>query len=76
MHFVDERYDHGPIFFRLPVLIRPDDTPETLAGRLNEKERAWQSFILNLVVKGFITLVEGKVQYANYNLEQLCLGRR
>ncbi|MDD5031829.1 MAG: formyltransferase family protein [Patescibacteria group bacterium] len=56
MHFVDERYDHGPIIFQLPVLIRPDDTPETLAGRVNEKERAWQSYILNLVVSGHIRL--------------------
>ncbi|MDD5291061.1 MAG: formyltransferase family protein [Patescibacteria group bacterium] len=60
MHFVDERYDHGPIIFQLPVLIRPDDTPETLAGRVNEKERAWQSFILNLVVNGHIRL-EGEM---------------
>lgn len=56
MHFVDEKYDHGPIIFQLPVLIRSDDTPETLAQRVNEKERAWQSYILNLVVSGHIRL--------------------
>jgi len=31
MHFVDEAaYDHGPIIFQLPVLIRPEDDAESL----------------------------------------------
>ncbi|HYA86886.1 MAG TPA: formyltransferase family protein [Nitrospirota bacterium] len=64
MHFVDENaYDHGPIIFQMPVLIRPDDDAETLAKRVNEKERAWQSYILNLVVHRQIHLEEGKVFY-------------
>jgi phosphoribosylglycinamide formyltransferase-1 len=64
MHFVDETaYDHGPIIFQMPVLIRPDDDAETLAKRVNEKERAWQSHILNLVVHRQIYLREGKVIY-------------
>ncbi len=64
MHFVDETaYDHGPILFQMPVLIRPDDDPETLAKRVNEKERAWQSYILNLVVHRHIYLREGQVFY-------------
>jgi phosphoribosylglycinamide formyltransferase-1 len=64
MHFVDETaYDHGPIIFQMPVLIRPDDDAETLARRVNEKERAWQSHILNLVVHGQIYLKERQVVY-------------
>ena len=64
MHFVDETaYDHGPIIFQMPVLIRPDDDAGTLAGRVNEKERAWQSHILNLVVHRHIYLSNGQVQY-------------
>ena len=64
MHFVDETaYDHGPIIFQMPVLIRPDDDAETLAKRVNEKERAWQSYILNLVVHRQIYLEEGKAFY-------------
>ncbi len=53
-------YDKGPIFFDLPVIIRPDDTPDTLASRVNEKERAWQSFVLNLVLHGDIQYVDKK----------------
>lgn len=61
MHFVSEEYDRGPVFFEMPVIIREDDTPETLAKRVNEKERAWQSFILNLVVHREIRLENGRV---------------
>jgi len=66
MHFVDETaYDHGPVIFRMPVLIRPDDDAETLAKRVNEKERAWQSHILNFVIHGLISLRHGQVLYKN-----------
>jgi len=64
MHFVDDvAYDNGPIIFQMPVLIRPDDDAETLAKRVNEKERAWQSHILNLVVHRYIYLSQGRVVY-------------
>lgn len=64
MHFVDETaYDHGPIIFQMPVLIRPEDDAESLAKRVNEKERAWQSHILSLVVHGHIHLKDGQVVY-------------
>jgi folate-dependent phosphoribosylglycinamide formyltransferase PurN len=64
MHFVDEAaYDHGPIIFQMPVLIRPEDDAESLAKRVNEKERAWQSHILNLVIHRHIYLKDGQVVY-------------
>ena len=75
MHFVIDRgedksaYDQGPVFFCLPVLIRPDDTAETLAARVNEKERAWQAIVLNWVVHKLIHLEKEddawKVVYEN-----------
>ena len=61
MHFVDEIFDHGPIIFKIPVIIRPDDDHETLAKRVNEKERAWQGFILNCVIRGDIYLIDSTV---------------
>lgn len=66
MHFVSEEYDRGPIIFQFPVLIRDDDTPETLAKRVNEKERACQSFILNLVVHGQIVLRGSEVIFPDW----------
>lgn len=64
MHFVTEEgpegskkgYDKGPIILQLPVLIRPDDTAESLGTRVNEKERALQALVLNWVVHGFISM--------------------
>jgi len=72
IHFVDETaYDHGPIIFQMPVLIRPDDDAETLAKRVNEKERAWQSHILNLVVHRHIYLNQGQVFYESGEAQRL-----
>jgi phosphoribosylglycinamide formyltransferase-1 len=72
MHFVDEAaYDHGPIIFQMPVLIRPDDDAETLAKRVNEKERAWQSHILNMVVHQHISLRKGQVVYESGKAKRL-----
>jgi len=54
MHFVTDEYDQGPVFFRYPVLIRPEDTADTLGARINKIEHCWQSYITNLVVHGEI----------------------
>lgn len=76
MHFVDETaYDHGPVFFEMPVLIRPEDDAESLARRVNEKERAWQSYILNLVVHNYISLREGKVCYRGVPAGRFAIGQ-
>lgn len=39
VHFVDNQYDHGPIILQRCVIVRDDDTPETLASRVFEQER-------------------------------------
>ncbi len=55
MHFVTPVYDEGAVFFRRSVPILPDDTPETLAKRVNDMEHKWQSVITSLVVNGKIS---------------------
>jgi len=55
MHFVTDKYDKGPVFFEYPVPIEPDDTPDTLAARVNQAEHEWQSRITDLVVNGEIS---------------------
>jgi phosphoribosylglycinamide formyltransferase-1 len=60
MHFVPktktkDEYDAGPVFFEHLVPIEPDDTPETLARRVNAVEHAFQPMITNLVVNGQIS---------------------
>ena len=39
VHFVDEHYDNGPIILQAPVPVAEDDTPETLAARVQATER-------------------------------------
>jgi folate-dependent phosphoribosylglycinamide formyltransferase PurN len=39
LHFVDEEYDHGPIVLQRAVPVLDDDTPETLAARVQALER-------------------------------------
>jgi len=38
VHFVDNVYDHGPIIVQKAVPVLDDDTPDTLAARVFEKE--------------------------------------
>lgn len=39
VHFVDEEYDHGPIVLQRAVPVLDDDTPDTLAARVQAVER-------------------------------------
>lgn len=70
MHFVDPEYDRGPIFFQFPVKIEPDETPDTLAAKVNRVEHKWQSEVLNHVVHYRVRLVRGKVVYRNEELKR------
>lgn len=40
IHFVDEHYDHGSVIFQTSCPVMPDDTPETLAKRVQALEHA------------------------------------
>lgn len=55
MHFVTKEYDKGPVFFRKPVRINAEDTPESIGHNVNAVEHAFQPVITNLVVNGFIS---------------------
>lgn len=54
MHFVTEKYDEGPVFFRHPVRIARNDTPETLAEKVKEAEHIFQPTVTEMVVNGEI----------------------
>ena len=71
LHFVDEVYDRGPVFFAHPVPIEPGDTPETLAARVNLAEHEWQPRVLNYVVHQQVRLVDGRVVYETEELKRL-----
>lgn len=38
IHYVDEHYDHGDLIFQAKVPVAPDDTPETLAKKVQQLE--------------------------------------
>ena len=38
IHYVDELYDHGQAIFQAQVVVEPDDTPETLAAKVQQLE--------------------------------------
>ncbi len=59
MHFVNAEYDCGAGIVQIPVIIRPNDTAETLAARVLKVEHNYQSIVLNQIVHGNIIL-EGK----------------
>jgi len=71
MHFVDERYDRGPIFFALPIPIEPSDTPETLSAKVNRAEHEWQPRVLNYVVHEQVRLSGKEVVYETDELKRL-----
>ncbi len=55
MHFVTDEYDRGPVFFRLHIRIKENETADALASRVNVEEHRIQPRITNLVVTGQIT---------------------
>ena len=73
MHFVDEVYDRGPVFFAQPVPIEPGDNPETLAAKVNRAEHEWQPRVLNYVASGRVRLAGREVVYATEELKGLLM---
>jgi phosphoribosylglycinamide formyltransferase 1 len=56
IHFVDERYDEGPIIAQWPVPVFPADTPDVLAKRVLEVEHVLYPRVVEAVAAGHIRL--------------------
>lgn len=52
VHFVDEGVDHGPIILQAAVPVLPEDTEETLAGRILAEEHRLYPAAIRLVAEG------------------------
>jgi phosphoribosylglycinamide formyltransferase-1 len=59
VHFVDEEYDHGPIILQEAVPVLDDDTPETLALRVQAVERRLVPEAIRLFAAGRLA-IEGR----------------
>jgi formyltetrahydrofolate-dependent phosphoribosylglycinamide formyltransferase len=59
VHFADREYDHGPIIVQKAVPVLDDDTPETLAARVFEKECEAYPEAIQLFAEGRLK-IEGR----------------
>ncbi|MFP4501349.1 MAG: phosphoribosylglycinamide formyltransferase [Candidatus Hydrogenedentota bacterium] len=59
VHFVNEEYDNGPIILQEAVRVHEDDTPDTLAERVQAKERELYPKAIQLFAEGRLK-VEGR----------------
>ncbi|MFN7162033.1 MAG: phosphoribosylglycinamide formyltransferase [Fimbriimonadales bacterium] len=62
VHFVDERYDTGPIILQRCAPIHDDDTPETLAARLLPIEHETYIEAIRLFVQGKLRMAGNRVR--------------
>ena len=63
IHFVDERYDTGPIIAQWPVPVLDRDTPDTLAARVLKYEHKLYPAVLRALARGEVEwLEEGRVR--------------
>ena len=56
VHFVDAEYDHGPIILQEAVPVEDDDTPDTLAARVQASERRLVPEAVRLFAEGRLTI--------------------
>ena len=54
VHFADAQYDHGPIIMQEEVPVLEDDTPDTLASRVQEAERQIYPKAIALYANGLV----------------------
>ena len=59
VHFVDDEYDRGPIVAQAAVVVEDDDTPETLAHRVQATERRLYPACIRLFAEGRLA-IEGR----------------
>jgi phosphoribosylglycinamide formyltransferase-1 len=62
VHFIDAEYDHGPIILQRAAPVQQDDTPETLAERVQAVERELVPEAIRLYAEGRLEIVDHKVR--------------
>jgi phosphoribosylglycinamide formyltransferase-1 len=55
VHFVDQGMDTGPLIKQEPLIVRDDDTPDTLAGRIHALEHRVLTRVIELFAQGKVT---------------------
>ena len=62
VHLVDNEYDRGPIVLQRAVEVRAEDTPDTLAARVQAAERELYPQAVSLYAAGQLSVCGGRVQ--------------
>ena len=62
VHFADNEYDHGPVILQKTVPVLDDDTPDTLAARVFEKECEAYPEAIQLFAEGRLKIDGRKVR--------------
>ena len=62
VHFVDERYDHGPVIIQRRCPVLPDDDEQTLAARVFEQECIAYPEAIRLIAEGRVRLVGDRAE--------------
>ena len=62
IHFVDNEYDHGPIILQESVPVYDDDTPDSLAARVQAAERELYPRAIQLFAEGRLRLEDRHVR--------------
>jgi phosphoribosylglycinamide formyltransferase-1 len=56
VHVVDSGYDTGPVVAQCQVPVLPGDTVNTIAARVQERERAFLVEVLQIIVEGGLSI--------------------
>ena len=70
VHFVDEEVDHGPVIIQAAVPVYPDDTEESLSGRILKQEHQIYPHAIRLFAEGRLeirnrsVLVHGETRFS------------
>lgn len=64
VHYASEEYDEGPILLQGVVEVRDDDTPDSLAARVQAKERELVPAAIRLIAEGRVTIEDGRTRIA------------
>lgn len=62
IHFADDQYDHGPIILQGVVPVLDEDTPETLAARVHQRENELYPEAIRLWAEGRLEIVGRRVR--------------
>lgn len=64
VHFVSEGYDEGPILLQDTVPVLEDDTPDSLAERVQALERRLVPEAIRLIAEGRVRIEDGRTRIA------------